>query len=186
MFYAVSQHPDVRSKLEEEIDQEIPLAADAPPTSEILAKLEYTNLVIQESLRLYPPFWAMTRQSVADDVIGGHRIRAKSLIVISPYVTQRHPALWDDPERFDPLRFTSARSAGHPRLAYFPFGAGPRICIGMRNAMLAMQATLAMVSRRYRLNLVPGHRVEVHTAMTMRPKFGMRMNLSVREPKESK
>ena len=97
--------------------------------------------------------------------------------MVSPYVTHRHPKFWDDPDRFDPLRFTEERSAGRHRLAYFPFGAGQRICIGLRNAMLTMQATLAMVTQRYRLTLAPGHPVAVHTAMTIRPKFGMLMNL---------
>jgi cytochrome P450 len=180
MFYAISQNPEVEAALHEEIDR---MAETAPISPELPPKLEYLNLVIQESLRFYPPFWAMTRLAAAEDHIGGYRIRAKSLVVVSPYVTQRHPGFWPDPDRFDPLRFTPQRAAGRHRLAYFPFGAGPRICIGMRNAMQAMQTTLATVAQRYRLSLVPGHPVAVHTAMTIRPKYGMRMSLEERTPK---
>jgi cytochrome P450 len=182
MFYAISQNPPVECLLHEELDREWTANTVAAYSPEALSKLGYTNMVIQESLRLYPPFWAMTRLAVADDVIGACRIAAKSLVVVSPYVTQRHPDLWPDPERFDPLRFTAAQSAGRNRLAYFPFGAGPRICIGLRNAMLAMQTALVMVAQRYRLRLVPGHPVKIHTAMTIRPKFGMRMTLTPRKP----
>jgi cytochrome P450 len=177
MFYAISQNPEVERRMHEEIDA---VMSDAPFDPALMPRLEYTQMVIQESLRLYPPFWAMTRQAVADDVVGGYRIPAKALVVVSPYVTQRHPKLWENPDRFDPLRFTPTAAAARHRLAYFPFGAGQRICIGLRNAMLAMQATLVMVAHEYRLTLAPGQEIAVHTAMTIRPKHGMLMNLEQR------
>lgn len=137
-------------------------------------------MVIQENLRVYPPFWAMTRQVVADDTVGGYRIPAKALAVVSPYVTQRHPKFWEEPEQFDPDRFSRKRSAGRHRLAYFPFGAGPRICIGVRQAMLVLETTLAMVAQRYGWKLAPGHPVKIHTAMTIRPKHGTAMRIERR------
>ncbi len=169
MFYCLSEHRSVERRLHEELDAG---PADRP----------FMSMVIQESLRLYPPFWAMTRLVVADDQIDGYAIPANALVVISPYVTQRHPKFWDEPDRFDPERFAKDRVVARHRMAYFPFGAGPRVCIGLRNAMLAMQTTLAMVASRYRMTRVAGHPVEIHTAMTIRPKRGMLMNLEERTP----
>jgi cytochrome P450 len=177
MFYGIAQNPEVERTMHAEIDSVLGREAFDPA---LMPRLEYTQMVIQESLRLYPPFWAMTRQTVAGDTVGGYRIPAKALVVVSPYVTHRHPKFWEDPDRFDPLRFTAAQTARRHRLAYFPFGAGQRICIGLRNAMLAMQATLVKVAQCYRLTLAPEHPIAVHTAMTIRPKHGMLMNLEER------
>lgn len=177
MFYLISQHPEVEGHLRQEVDAAL---SDSAPTAVCLSGLDYMNRVINESLRLWPPFWAMTREAVSEDNIGGYRIPAGSLIVVSPYVTQRHPAFWDEPEKFDPERFRPERSAGRHRFAYFPFGAGPRVCIGLPNAMLTLQTCLAMLTQRYHLELVPDHPIRVHTAMTMRPKYGMLMSLKPR------
>ena len=179
MFYAISQNPDAERLLHQELDA---VLLDGRFTTEALPRLGYMQKVIQESLRLYPPFWAMTRMVVADDAVGGFKVPKGALVVVSPYVTQRHPGFWEDPERFDPMRFSEERSVGRHKLAYFPFGAGPRICIGIRNAMLTLQITLALVARQFRLTLVEGHPVAVHTAMTIRPKHGMSMNLELRRP----
>jgi cytochrome P450 len=175
MFYLLSQHPEVERRLRAEIATV--LGGRAPELAD-LARLEYARQVISESMRCYAPFWAMTRETVDDDEIGGYSIPAKSLIVVSPFVTHKHPAFWDEPERFDPDRFSEERSADRHRFAYFPFGAGPRFCIGERQAMLILQLSLATILQKYRLVPVPGHPIEIHTAMTIRPKHGMRMNVS--------
>jgi cytochrome P450 len=128
-------------------------------------------------LRLYPPAWVFGRKAVADDEIGGYFIPANSMIVLSPYITHRHPAFWDNPELFDPERFTQERSASRPHYAYFPFGGGPRVCIGNHFALIEMQLILATVAQRYHLHLVPGHPVEPEALLSLRPRYGLPMTL---------
>jgi cytochrome P450 len=180
-FYQIAQQPEVERQLRQELDK---VLGGRVPTMDDLMRLDYMRRVIEECMRLYPPFWGMTREVVNDDTIGGYRVPAGSLVVVSPYVTQIHPAFWDEPLRFDPERFTKEQSAGRHRFAYFPFGAGPRICIGEANARLAMGLTVAMTMQRYALQLDANHKVEIHTAMTMRPKYGMWMNLTARTVQE--
>jgi cytochrome P450 len=134
--------------------------------------------VIEEALRLYPPIWLVPRAPIADDEVDGYRLRAGTMIFLCPYVTHRHPEFWDDPEGFDPERFTEGRSAGRPRYAWFPFGGGPRQCIGAPFALLEMQLVVAMVAQRFRLTLVPGHPVALEPMVTLRPRHGMLMTLS--------
>jgi len=123
---------------------------------EDLARLGYTERVIQESMRIYPPAWVFARTPVEDDVIGGYHIPAKSLVVISPYVTHRLPDLWENPEIFDPDRFLPKRSEGRPRFAYYPFSAGPRQCVGASMATLEAQMIISMTAQRYQLSAPPG------------------------------
>ena len=175
MFHLLSQHPDVEQRLRQEIQT---VLGDRPPALEDLARLEYVRQVISESMRCYAPFWAMTRETVADDEIGGYAIPAGSLIVVSPFVTHKHPGFWDEPDRFDPGRFSEKHSAGRHRFAYLPFGAGPRFCIGERQAMLILQMSLAAILQKYHLHPVPGQSIEIHTAMTIRPKNGLMMRVS--------
>jgi cytochrome P450 len=134
-------------------------------------------MVIDETLRLYPPAWAMSRNAIGDDEIGGYHIPAGSLIAMSPYVTHRLSAFWENPEGFDPERFTAERAAGRPRYAYFPFGGGPRQCIGNEFALMEAQLVLATVAQKYRLHLVPGHPVEPYPIFTLRPRHGVLMTL---------
>ena len=122
-------------------------------------KLRYTRQIIDEVLRLYPPAWIIGRHTLeADTLPSGHTLAADTDVSISPYVTHRHPDYWNNPEGFDPERFTSEHSEKRNRFAYFPFGAGPRICIGNNFALMEMVLTLATISQRYRLNLVGGER----------------------------
>ena len=134
----------------------------------------------KESLRLYPPGGIFGRKAIADDELGGYRIPANSLIIVSPYATQHHPDYWPDPERFDPERFTPERSADRSHYAYFPFSSGPRMCIGSSFAMMEAQLILATIAQRYQLRLVPGHPVEPQMKVTLRPKFGLRMTIHER------
>jgi cytochrome P450 len=137
-------------------------------------------MVLEESMRLYPPVWAFARAAVEDDEIGGYHIPAKSTVVLSPYAMHRHPAFWENPEGFDPERFTPERSAGRPHFAYFPFGGGPHLCIGNNFAMTEAQLTLATVVQRYQLHLVPGYPVEPEPLGTLRPRYGVLMTLHER------
>jgi cytochrome P450 len=175
MFYLLAQHPEVEERLRQEIRT---VLGDRAPTLADLPSLEYLDQVISESMRCYPAFWAMTRQTVADDEIGGYSIPARSLIVVSPFVTHKHPGFWKEPDHFDPDRFSPERSADRHRFAYFPFGAGPRVCIGERQALMVLRLSLVTILQRYRLKPVPDHPIEIHTAMTIRPRYGMLMQVS--------
>jgi cytochrome P450 len=140
------------------------------PTFADLTNLPYTRQIFEEVLRLYPPGWMTARLSLGEDEIGGYYIPANSEIFLSPYVTQRRPDLWDNPDAFDPDRFSSERTASRPRFAYFPFGGGPRVCIGNAFAMMEAQLVIAMIAQTYRLNLYPGCQVEPEALITLQPK----------------
>jgi cytochrome P450 len=139
-------------------------------------------MVIQEALRLYPPAFGFTRFAVNEDEIDGYPVPAKSVVFLSAYCTHRHPAFWEEPEVFDPQRFTPERSAARPRFAYFPFGGGPRQCIGNNFAMMEAQLVLATVAQSYTLRMIPGHPVEPKVFLTMRPRYGLPMTLHPRHP----
>jgi len=177
IWYLLSQHPEVERRLHAELDT---VLGGQLPTVEHLEALPYTRMVIQEAMRLYPPVFGFTRHAIAEDEIGGYRIRANSVIFMTPYCTHRHPAFWEEPEVFDPERFTSERSAGRPHFAYFPFGGGPRQCIGNNFALMEAQLVLATAAQRYTLRLVPGYKVEPHVLLTMRPRYGLPMTLHPR------
>ena len=117
----------------------------------------------------------MSRGTLEDDEIGGYAIPAKALVVLCPYVTHRHPEFWSNPEGFDPERFTPESTAERPRYAYFPFGGGPRQCIGHEFAMMEAQLIIAMVAQQYRLSLVAGYPVEPDPIFTLRPRSGVMM-----------
>jgi cytochrome P450 len=165
--FLLAQHPEAERTLQGELDT---VLGGRHPTPQDLPRLRYTRLVIEESLRLYPPTWVTARTPTAHDEIGGHRIPAQSVLLLSPYVLHRHPAFWEHPERFAPERFTPERATGRPRFAYFPFGGGPRRCIGQNLAMLEMQAILAMVAQAYEMHFVPGPPVEPDARLTLRPR----------------
>lgn len=173
-WYLLSRHPEVDRKMRAELSTvlngRVPTFADLP-------QLRYTRMIIDETLRLYPPAWAMARSTIGEDEIGGYHIPAKALVILSPYVTQRRPDFWPNPEGFDPEHFTAERSADRPRYAYFPFGGGPRQCIGNEFALMEATFVLATVAQRYRLHLVPGHPVEPYPIFTLRPRHGVLMTL---------
>jgi cytochrome P450 len=126
-------------------------------------------------MRLYPPVWLLMRRCESDDVIAGYRVPARAFIAVSPLIIHRDPKLFENPEGFDPERFLGERLAQIPRFGYLPFSAGPRVCIGNSFALMEAQLVLASIAQRFRLDLVPGHRVEPHPAVTLRPRYGMRM-----------
>jgi cytochrome P450 len=173
----LSWYPDVRRRAQEEVDQ---VLGDRTPTAEDVARLPYLGMILSESLRLYPPAWAIPRRPLADDEIRGYRIPAGCTVLVSPYVTHRHPDFWDNPEGFDPERFTPAVVKDRHRFAYFPFGGGPRMCIGNNFALMEATLAAAMILQRYEINLLPGYPVEAEVAFTLRPKQGVPVSLKAR------
>jgi cytochrome P450 len=176
-WHLLSQHPEAESRLHAEVDEalggRVPTVADLP-------RLPYARLIIDETMRLYPPAWITNRQAVADDQVRGYRIPAGAVMFISPYVTHRLPEFWPDPEAFDPERFTPERSAGRPHFAYFPFGGGPHQCIGKGFALVEAHLVLATVAQHYRLRAAPGHPARPLALVTLRPRGGMPMILERR------
>lgn len=166
-WYLLDQHPEVERKLQAEL---VAVLGGRTPTFADLPHLLYTRQVFEEVLRLYPPGWMTARLSLGEDEIGGYTIPANSEIFLSPYVTQRRPDLWENPDTFDPERFTPEHVASRPRFAYFPFGGGPRVCIGNSFAAVEAQLIIPMVAQAYRLNLFPGCQVEPQALITLQPK----------------
>lgn len=179
-WYLLSQHAGVQNQLDQELQQ---VLGGKLPTSEDLSDLPITRMVFQESLRLYPPAWMISRKALQRDQLPdsrlemSHEIRAGGLVVISPYVIHRHPHYWDNPERFDPWRFSPQRENDQPRFAYIPFGGGPRLCIGDSFALFEARLIIASIAQSYRLQLVPDHPVEVEALVTLRPRDGLWMSL---------
>jgi cytochrome P450 len=176
-LHLLSQHPSVDRRLEAELDE---VLGGRAPTLEDLPKLAFTDRVVRESMRLYPPAWAFERDALEDDVLAGYRIEKGSTVGVITYALHRHPGHWENPEGFDPDRFLPERSASRARYAYLPFGGGPRLCIGMGMAMMEAVLVLATLRQRYRFELVPGHPVELDPSVTLRPKHGIRMWLRQR------
>lgn len=171
-WYLLAQYPEVERRLHAELEQ---VLGGQLPTVEHLPELSYTRMVLEEVLRLYPPAFGFNRKAIADDEIGGYVVPANTLIWISPYATHRHLDFWEDPEVFEP-----ERSAGRPHFAHFPFGGGPRLCIGNNVAMMEAQLILATLAQRYRLRLVPGHKVVPEVLLSVRPRNGLPMTLHER------
>jgi cytochrome P450 len=176
-WYLLSQHDEARRRLEEEIDT---VLDGRPPEYADLANLPYTRMVVDESMRLYPPAWGFSRQALGDDELGGYHLPRGWLAFVIPYVLHRLPAYWEHPDTFDPERFLPERSAERPKFVYLPFGAGPRQCIGNHFALIEAQLIVATLAQRYRLHLVPGHRIEPWALITLRPRYGMPMTIERR------
>lgn len=130
---------------------------------------------------MYPPVWAITRQATADDHLGGFHIPARSMIVLSPFVTHRHPDFWEEPSRFDPDRFNPERAAKRPKGAYFPFLAGPHQCIGNEFAMFEMRLIVAMTLRQFDLELMPDQNIQPKASLALRPNRPVRIQLRTLE-----
>jgi cytochrome P450 len=173
----LSEHPAVLRRMRSELDE---VLAGRVPTYEDLPALAYTTMVFKETLRLYPPAWIIPRVALRDDRIAGYVIPKGSRVVTSPYVTHRDPALWDNPEGFDPERFAPEREEGRPEFAYFPFGGGPRRCVGRNFAMMEGTLILATIAQRCDLQLLPGSRVEPEATITLRPRNRVFMTVKVR------
>lgn len=170
----LSRAPHVRRRLRAELDD---VLGDRDVTAEDYPRLPYTRAVLHEALRLSPPVWLLSRRVVEPFEAGGVTLPAGSLAFLSPFVTQRHPALWDDPEGFDPERFAEGAGEGRPTLAFFPFGAGPRKCIGEVFALVEATLILATLARDFAPELVPGRVPEPEPVITLRPRGGLPMRM---------
>lgn len=165
-FSLLSTHPEVARRLRQEVAD---VLGGRAPTLDDLPALEYAEMVLKESLRLFPPAWVLSRRAVDDDEVGGYRIPRGATVFVSPYLTHRHPGFWPNPEGFDPERFRRGATPNAP-FAYFPFGGGPRLCIGNNFALLAAHLVLVLVVQQYRLELAAGQSVVPRAKLTLHPR----------------
>jgi cytochrome P450 len=171
-FYLLGRHPAARAQLAEELDRvlggKLPTAADIPD-------LVYTRMVFAETMRLFPSVWAIGRSPLADDEIGGYQIPAGSLVFVSQWVVHRHPDYWPEPNLFKPQRFhpDSLARTRRPRYAYFPFGGGPRLCIGEHYAWMEGILMIATLAQRFQFKIAPQAHVEPQPLLTLRLKYGL-------------
>lgn len=178
IWYVLSQHPAAEARLHAELDA---VLAGRTPGQEDLAQLPYTRRIVEETMRLFPAAPGLsTRQAVAADEICGHAIAKGDNVGVAPWVLHRHRRLWNDPERFEPDRFSPEGSAGRPRFAYLPFGAGPRVCIGQVLAMNEAMLILAALAQHHQPRMAPGFRVGLQHDVTLRPRNGLKMLLERR------
>lgn len=176
--YLLAENPAWTERLTAQVDStlngRLPTAADVPA-------LPAVTMTALEALRLYPPIYIFIRQAVGADQLGPYPIAPSTLIILSQWITHRHPEFWPDPERFDPERFTPENDAQRHPFAFFPFGGGPRICLGNSFAILEMELVLTMILQRYQFTLVPGTQVVPDRASTLRPKGGLPVRLTARD-----
>ncbi len=177
-LYLLSQNPSVEEKLLRELARVLP--GRRIPTAEDVPKLSYTTKVFTETLRLYPPIWRSGRIAINDYFVRGYLIPAGSLILFSHYMIQRDPRYYDNPEQFNPDRWTPEMEANLPDFAFFPFGGGPRSCIGEPFAKMESIMLIAAIAQNWKMTHDPNHKAEIRTSLTLRPKYGMMMKLSKR------
>ena len=167
----LGQNPEAEARLHSELDT---VLSGRLPTLDDMPRLEYTAMVLSESMRLYPPAWAMGREVLQDVSIGPYHLRKGTMVFFSQYIIHRDPRWFPDPASFRPERFTPEAKAARPRFAYFPFGGGGRQCIGESFAMMEATLALATIAQRWRLQLVPGQSIELQPKITLRPKNGIK------------
>jgi cytochrome P450 len=177
-WYLLSQNPEVEARLHSEIDQ---VLGGRLPTAEDVPQLKYTEMVLAESMRLYPPAWALGRLAITDLEIGGYVVPRKSLVLMSQFVMHRDPRYFTEPLRFDPERWTAEARESRPQFSYFPFGGGPRRCIGEGFAWMEGVLLIAALAQQWQMELAPNHPVALKPVITLRPKHGMRMTLTRRQ-----
>jgi len=173
----LGQNPETESRLHTELDTAL---QGRLPTLQDLPFLPYTEMVLAESMRLYPPAWAMGRQAIEDVAIGPYRLPRRTFIFFSQYIVQRDPQYFRDPLAFRPERFTAEAKAQRPKFAYFPFGGGGRQCIGESFAWMEAILVLATLAQRWRLKVVEDHPIALQPKITLRPKFGIQVILEPR------
>lgn len=166
-WYLLAQHPDSLQTLQAEVNT---VLGGRKPTYHDLDQLQFTRMVFEEALRLYPPAWVLGRKALQDDWLGEFYVPAGTIIAISPYTVHRHPAYWDCPEEFFPERFADRRAASRHRFAYLPFGAGQRKCIGNNMAMIEAQLIIAMLAREFSFQLVSSQPVKTDPIFILRPR----------------
>jgi cytochrome P450 len=174
-WYLLSEHPEAAQKLRQELDA---VLGGRTPRLEDLARLPYTEKVVKESMRLYPPAWSLARTAVKETEIAGYRVPAGANVVMSPWILHRDARFFGHPHQFDPDRWTPGNAPDLPRFAYFPFGGGPRLCIGASFALMEANLLVASIAQRFQLRLVPGHPVAARPGITLRPRHGMPMEMT--------
>ncbi len=173
-LYLVSQHPDVEARLM----SEIATLGDKPPTMRDLPQMPYSEQVLKEVMRLYPPAGGATREPIHDIELGGYHMPKGSSIAVSTYTIHRNPKYFAEPLKFDPERFSPENEAAIPKYAYLPFGGGPRVCIGNAFAMLEARLVALTILQRFKLSLAPNQQVRAEQLFTIRPKGGLKMGVS--------
>jgi cytochrome P450 len=175
-WYLLSQNPEAESRMHEEIDH---VLGGRAPTVEDVSPLKYVEMVLAESMRLYPPAWAMGRRALNDFQLGPYFLPRGTTMLMSQWIAHRNPEYWPEPLLFIPERF-ALDAPTRPKFSYFPFGAGGRQCIGESFAWMEGVLILATIAQNWRLRLVPGHRVKPQPLITLRPKYGMKMTAHLR------
>jgi cytochrome P450 len=176
-WFLLASNLETQIRLHEEVDRA--LSGRLLAASDV-SQLAYTNDVVRETMRLYPPAWVMTRMAVEPVEIGGYVVPAGSNVIVSPWVTHRDARFFPQPETFAPERWSADREQSAPKFAYFPFGGGPRMCIGNSFALMEATILLAGVAQRFQISLVPGQTIEPLASVTLRPKYGVRVRLRQR------
>ncbi len=173
-WYLLSKHPSAVERVREEARTAL---HGQPPTYGDIDQLPYTRMVLNESLRLFPPAWTLGRRALGADEIGGYPVAPGTVIAVCIYTLHRHPSFWDEPERFDPERFMPERSAARHKFAYMPFGAGPRQCIGNNFGLIEACLIIACIAQRFELHLMPGVEAEPQALFVLRPGRDLMMSL---------
>ncbi|MBX7218577.1 MAG: cytochrome P450 [Blastocatellia bacterium] len=172
MWYALSQNPEVAQKFYAEVDE---VLGDRPATMADYPNLKYTEMVMAEAMRLFPPAWSIGRRNIQEYELGGYTIPARSIHLMSQYVTHRDARFFPEPEKFDPERWTPEAKAARPKFSYFPFGGGTRLCIGESFAWMEGVLLLATLAQKWRLRLAQGQVIDPQALLTLRPRYGMKM-----------
>jgi cytochrome P450 len=179
-LYLLSQNPEAARLLRDEIER---VLAGRNPTYADLENLPYTRMVLSESIRLYPPAWAIARLAMEDVEIGGYPVPKNAILLFSPWIVHHNQHYYPEPLKFDPRRWTPENVAARPRMAYFPFGAGARVCMGEPFAWMEGTLLLATIAQKWEMRLDPGFPVELLAGITLKPKHGIRMQLTRRTSK---
>jgi cytochrome P450 len=176
-LYLVAEHPDVEAKLLEELDR---VLAGRLPTMSDIPELQFTRSIFAEAMRLYPPIPVSGRRAIEDNELAGYTIPAGTTVLMSEYLIHRDPRWWQEPDAFDPDRWTPEAEARRPRFAYFPFGGGSRLCIGEPFAWMEGVLVLATVLQRWHMEVVPEQRIKAHPRISLTPQGGMRVHVFAR------
>jgi len=176
-WYLISTHPKIDGQLQAATQS---VLENRDPGFSDLRSLSYASQIIDETMRMYPPAWLLDRSAVNDDEIGGYTIKKNRDIFVFVYGMHHNAKYWNDPEVFDPERFSAENKKNHVPYSYLPFGGGPRLCIGNNFALMEMQLILSMFTKRYRFEVIPEHKVEMNPMITLRPRYGIKMKVHKR------
>ena len=171
-WYLISQHPEIERRMHETVDN---VLQGREPKLEDIAGLKYVEMIFAEGMRLYPPVWVVGRRAINDCEIGGTPVPAGAIVLLSQYITQHDARYFDEPEKFDPQRWTQEAENSRHKYSYFPFSSGSRQCLGEPFAWLEAVIALSVIAQKWQLQLAPGHRVEMQPQLTLRSQYGMKM-----------